>query len=114
MHRHIVLTLNLLTTTIVAPPSNASKWQMGFNSAFKGLNYDMTWNFSPLSLYSRGKEIWKNSTQCRGFERQKNLFPFREIETQISCPSPVCSYRDTTTVESTYRLYIQAPNRLTS
>ena len=32
------LTLNLLTTTIVASPSNASKWQMGFNSAFKGLN----------------------------------------------------------------------------
>jgi hypothetical protein len=32
-----VLTLNLLTTTIVAPPSNAGKWQMGFNSAFKGL-----------------------------------------------------------------------------
>jgi hypothetical protein len=31
------LTLNLLTTTIVAPPSNASKWLMGFNSAFKGL-----------------------------------------------------------------------------
>jgi hypothetical protein len=27
-----------LTTTIVAPPSIASKWQMGFNSAFKGLN----------------------------------------------------------------------------
>ena len=26
----IYLTLNLLTTTIVAPPSNASKWQMGF------------------------------------------------------------------------------------
>jgi hypothetical protein len=32
-----LLTLNLLTTTIVAPPSTASKWQMGFNSAFKGL-----------------------------------------------------------------------------
>jgi len=31
------LTLNLLTTTIVAPPSNINKWQMGFNSAFKGL-----------------------------------------------------------------------------
>jgi hypothetical protein len=30
------LTLNLLTTTLVALPSNASKWQMGFNSAFKG------------------------------------------------------------------------------
>ena len=36
-HRSQSLTLNLLTTTIVAPPSNASKWQMGFNSAFKGL-----------------------------------------------------------------------------
>jgi hypothetical protein len=32
------LTLNLLTTTIVSPPSNASKWHMGLNSAFKGLN----------------------------------------------------------------------------
>ena len=27
----LILSLNLLTTTIVAPPSNASKWQMGFN-----------------------------------------------------------------------------------
>ena len=35
------LTLNLLTTTIVAPPSNASKWQMGFKSAFKGLKENM-------------------------------------------------------------------------
>ena len=34
----ILLTLNLLTTSIVAPPSNAIKWQMGFNSAFKALN----------------------------------------------------------------------------
>ena len=41
------LTLNLLTTTIVAPPSNASKWQMGFNSAFKGLN---TYQFTPFFL----------------------------------------------------------------
>ena len=31
------LTPNLLMTTIVETPSNASKWQMGFNSAFKGL-----------------------------------------------------------------------------
>jgi hypothetical protein len=33
------LTLNLLTTTIVAPPINVSKWQMAFNSAFKGLKH---------------------------------------------------------------------------
>jgi hypothetical protein len=38
-HRWMILTLNLLTTTIVAPPNNASKWQMGFNSAFKGLRW---------------------------------------------------------------------------
>ena len=38
-HVASLLTLNLLTTTIVAPPSNASKWQMGFNSAFKGLTH---------------------------------------------------------------------------
>jgi len=37
-YHHQGLTLNLLTTTIVATPSNASKWQMGFNSAFKGLS----------------------------------------------------------------------------
>jgi hypothetical protein len=37
----ITLTLNLLTTTVVAPPSNASKWQMGFNSAFKVLIYNL-------------------------------------------------------------------------
>jgi hypothetical protein len=36
-HMLLTLPLNLLTSTIVAPPSNASKWQMGFNSAFKGL-----------------------------------------------------------------------------
>ena len=33
-----LLTLNLLMTTIVAPSTNASKWQMGFNSAFKELS----------------------------------------------------------------------------
>jgi hypothetical protein len=38
-HVHCHLTLNLLMTTVVAPPSNASKWQMGFNLAFKGLIY---------------------------------------------------------------------------
>jgi hypothetical protein len=39
------LNLNLLTTTIVAPPSNASKWQMGFHSAFKGLNISHSLSF---------------------------------------------------------------------
>ena len=33
----ITLTLNLLTCRIWWAPNNASRWQMGFNSAFKGL-----------------------------------------------------------------------------
>ena len=33
------LTLILLTWTIWRAPTNASKWRMGFNSAFKGLNF---------------------------------------------------------------------------
>jgi hypothetical protein len=49
----MILTLNLLTTTIVAPPSNASKWQMGFNSAFKGLIYQQNEILSTLSYMFR-------------------------------------------------------------
>ena len=37
----IKLTLFLLTWTKWRAPTNASKWRMGFNSAFKGLNMDM-------------------------------------------------------------------------
>jgi len=33
----ITLTLILLMWNIGRAPNNASKWQMGFNSAFKGL-----------------------------------------------------------------------------
>ena len=47
------LTLNLVTTTIVAPTSNASKWQMGFNSAFKGLKAVKVSNFSGHYLRNR-------------------------------------------------------------
>ena len=45
------LTLKLLTTTILAPPSNASKWQMGFNSAFKGMHEKPTNTPIILSVY---------------------------------------------------------------
>ena len=56
-----LLTLNLLTTTIVAPPSNDSKWQTGFNSAFKGLN--------PPTLYTVELAYKIKS-------RDRNYFPF--------------------------------------
>ena len=35
----VLLTLTLLTWRIRWAPNNASRWQMGFNSVFKGLNY---------------------------------------------------------------------------
>ena len=50
------LTLNLPTTTIVAPPSNASKWQMGFNSAFKGLT-EFLYKFRFKSVFEMLKSI---------------------------------------------------------
>jgi hypothetical protein len=58
-------------TTIVAPPINASKWQMGFNSAFKGLiihiekllfvlrtiRYDMIYLLTAIGLIPGGSSI---------------------------------------------------------
>ena len=38
-----LLTLILLTWTIWRAPTNASKWRMGFNSAFKGLKYKLSY-----------------------------------------------------------------------
>jgi hypothetical protein len=56
-----VLTLNLLTTIIVAPPSNGSKWQMGFNSAFKGLNLKVK-RFHPRTSDDFPKGEWRYSS----------------------------------------------------
>ena len=46
-----LLTLTLLTWTIWWAPTNASKWQLGFNSAFKGLTI-CHWNWVPCVLYN--------------------------------------------------------------
>jgi hypothetical protein len=57
----VLLTLNLLKTTIVAPPSNVSKWQMGFNSAFKGLSLHLEKRHSKFNfteLFSAGAVFW--------------------------------------------------------
>ena len=63
------LTLNLLTTTIVAPPSNASKWQMGFNSAFKGLILSSLPGRCPTTDGGDAGKNWRNGTAyCQRFE----------------------------------------------
>jgi len=47
-----LLTLTLLTWRIGWAPNNASRWQMGFNSAFKGLIKEMK------LLYLQKLKIW--------------------------------------------------------
>ena len=50
----LYLTLVLLTWTIWRAPTNDSKWQMGFNSAFKGLSDHLKPNLD-VRLHSKQK-----------------------------------------------------------
>ena len=50
-------------TTIVAPPSNASKWQMGFNSVFKGLSWKQH-VFSKRRFLTELQVLNHNNTRC--------------------------------------------------
>ena len=55
-----MLTLMLLTWTIWRAPTNANKWGMGFNSAFKGLIEGYSY-ITTLLLYLHGRyfgEVW--------------------------------------------------------
>jgi hypothetical protein len=54
------LTLSPLTWRIWRDPSNASIWQMGFNSAFKEVIYDECSNYSPTKFC---KNFFGPSTQ---------------------------------------------------
>ena len=49
--RSAKLTLILLTWKIRTAPNNASKWQMGFNSAFKGLSAQAFLPYGPNDIY---------------------------------------------------------------
>jgi hypothetical protein len=46
----VLLTLILLTWRIWWVPNNVSKWQMGFNLAFKGLNHGILTSWIHISL----------------------------------------------------------------
>jgi len=52
----------------VTSPNNTSKWQMGFNSAFKGLIYG-DWkpatNLLPNILFKRDKYVYSESILVR-------------------------------------------------
>ena len=84
MMTYLFLTLNLLTTTIVAPPSNASKWQMGFNSAFKGLTAigltpggSSTLHIYKQTIYKTTQLIWEECGPCPVFASYTLAFTLR-------------------------------------
>ena len=99
------LTLIILTWKIWWASNNASRWQMGFNSAFKGLNVLVRWytndsirlinkNLSSLTAYrlnismswsaiSKGKGKGKSAPlQARGTCSRKLRFAYYVIMTQ--------------------------------
>jgi len=67
------LTLNLLTTTIVAPPSNASKWHMGFNSAFRPLNAELNPICHLLALLGSATIVVVSRLSVKGLNSDKNV-----------------------------------------
>ena len=62
------LTLTLLMWRIWWAPTNASKWQMGFNSAFKGLTSGIHWQFTILykTYHCPSSEKTKSVHQIQG------------------------------------------------
>ena len=90
------LTLILLTWSIGWAPNNASKWQIGFNSAFKGLSQ---WKIEPatfrlvaqcvIRLRHRVPPTLSNSIQFYlpfslvGWERNKSQFKFHMTKQEL-------------------------------
>ena len=64
----VYFNLILLTWTIWRAPTNASKWRMGFNSAFKGLIVKYSCSVSFFVLYSGNTD-----SNCVSFEKFLNL-----------------------------------------
>jgi len=67
----VLLTFILPTWKIRLAPNNASKWQMRFNSAFKGLNHD----FSVTTFKVTNKIFLMDTVKiCRIMEVRIHLF----------------------------------------
>jgi len=103
------LNLVLLTWRILWAPNNASRWQMRFNSAFKGLiSY-----FTSLWLTKSGWNRVSHGRNRTGNSRDRNEKQFSSIHGKrcISCiPPPHCLH--TNTILLTYEhhtAYIRTP-----
>ena len=62
------LTLTLLTWRIWWAPTIASKWQMGFNSAFKGLIKYNSWQLSNFYMFRHRGAIFRESSRIKEYE----------------------------------------------
>jgi len=71
----LALTLILLTWRIWWAPNNASKWQMGFNSAFKGLNHVIGSRFSVHECYLLWLQVITDNR-----EQFKRVFPLLTLQ----------------------------------
>ena len=110
------LTLILLTWTIWRAPTNASKWRMGFNSAFKGINTLKVYNlhtskpespayrhsvhfFCPRAVHmglSLSKQSFPNNRPYTA-ESEINTFasPYRTCRGQVGVSVAVYQYHPT-------------------
>jgi hypothetical protein len=82
--KHTNLTLILLTWNIGWAPTNASKWQVGFNLSFKGLMLHKTLLFKRSKgrvTTSPDNNIAHTSTKCT----QRNLFRMPQEIMEIGC-----------------------------
>ena len=88
--RQRYLTLTLLTWRIWWAPNNASRWQMGFNSVFKGLikhlPFSLSLSLSPLSL---------SPSPSLPPPHKLNLIIFSHIMSRLKCSASVtCRGKD--------------------
>ena len=92
-----LLTLNLLTWRIWWAPTNASTWQIGFNSAFKGLIMDvrMITAYREWTSDEGGRENYRQHATTEPQENHDNSFVMtilRQATEQCYCNGKEVGY----------------------
>ena len=80
-----ILNLNPLTWKIWAAPNNASRWQMGFNSAFKGL-------MSATAVIIFRETSYGFQVPLPGITQYKNTLKYYTTYTVHSCRDSIKAY----------------------
>ena len=87
-----LLTLILLTWNIWWAPNNASKWQMGFNSAFEGLNTILV----PTGGWGWVAKCDHDNKPYRSRKRAVNALPLKVLPADVEMQMPMSSQRNVT------------------